>query len=65
MNETKLTYAQIELLQYILNKHMFDTCTMHSKEHTALKYKLITMRAEIEYPHCSINLTPEEIIKTL
>lgn len=61
----ELTYAEIEKLQYILNKYMFDTCTVHSKENISLKNKLITMRAELEYPHCNIDLTPEEIIKTL
>jgi hypothetical protein len=65
MNESKLTHAQIELLQYILNKHMFDTCTMHSKEHTALKYKLITMRAELEYPHSDLHLSPEDVVNTI
>jgi hypothetical protein len=49
MNETKLTHAQIETLQYILNQYMFNNCTMHSIEHTALKNKLILMRAELEY----------------
>jgi hypothetical protein len=55
MNESKLTYAQIELLQYILKEHMFNTCNMHSKEYISLKYKLITMRAELEYPKCSVS----------
>jgi hypothetical protein len=55
MNESKLTYAQIELLQYILNEHMFNTCNMDSKEYISLKYKLITMRAELEYTKCSIS----------
>lgn len=49
MNESKLTYAQIETLQYILNQYMFDNCKTSSKEHTSLMYKLITMRAELEY----------------
>jgi hypothetical protein len=55
MNESKLTYAQIELLQYILQEHMFNTSTLHSKEYISLKYKLITMRAELEYPKCSVS----------
>ena len=49
MNETKLTHAQIETLQYILNQYMFNNSTMHSKEHTTLRDKLILMRAELEY----------------
>lgn len=60
MNETKLTHAQIETLQYILKQHMFNTCTLSSKEYTSLMYKLITMRAELEY--FSINAEGEEII---
>ena len=60
MNETKLTHAQIETLQYILKQHMFNTCNMDSKEYTSLMYKLITMRAELEY--FSINTEGEEII---
>ncbi len=62
MNESKLTYAQIELLQYILKEHMFNTCNMHSKEYISLKHKLITMRAELEYSKCSV---PKEVIFAL
>jgi hypothetical protein len=62
MNESKLTYAQIELLQYILAEHMFNTCNMDSKEYISLKYKLITMRAELEYPKCSVS---KELINTI
>ena len=63
MNESKLTYAQIETLQYILKQHMFNTCTMHSKEYTSLMDKLITMRAELEY--FSYNPTKEQFLNTL
>jgi hypothetical protein len=62
MNETKLTHAQIELLQYILKEHMFNT-SLCFKEYTSLMQKLITMRAELEY--FSITLEDQEIIDTL
>jgi hypothetical protein len=61
----QLTYAEIELLQYILNKHMFDSCRVHSKENISLQSKLITMRAELEYPHNNIKLSSEEIVNSL
>jgi hypothetical protein len=54
MNESKLTYAQIELLQYLLQEHMLNT-SLCFKEYTSLKHKLITMRAELEYPKCSVS----------
>ena len=63
MNESKLTYAQIEKLQYILDKHMFNTCTTHNEENIALKNKLIAMRARLEY--FSINIKDEEVINTI
>jgi len=61
----KLTYEDIEKLQFILGKYMFDTCTTYSKENISLKYKLIAMRAELEYPHSDIKLSPEEINNSL
>jgi hypothetical protein len=54
MNESKLTHAQIELLQYILKEHMFNT-SLCFKEYTSLMHKLIIMRAELEYPKCSVS----------
>ena len=54
---TTLTHAQIEKLQYILDKHMFNTCTTHSEENIALKNKLIVMRAELEYSNTYYTLS--------
>jgi hypothetical protein len=54
MNETKLTHAQIELLQYLLQEHMLNT-SLCFKEYTSLMQKLITMRAELEYSKCSVS----------
>jgi hypothetical protein len=59
-----LTYAEIELLQYTLLCHMKDSGN-ESSSLKSLHNKLVTMRAELEYPHSDIDLSPEEICNSL
>lgn len=61
MNETKLTYAELEVLHYALR--MFIQDANNKDSFNPLHNKLITMRAELEY--FSINTEDEEIINTL
>jgi len=60
----QLTYAEIELLQYTLFCHMRDSGN-ESSSLKSLYNKLIAMRAELEYPHSDIKLSPEEINNSL
>jgi hypothetical protein len=51
MKKTKLTYADIEALEFIVRMFQKD-CTLTQKDSMrfeALRIKLIVMRAEIEY----------------
>jgi hypothetical protein len=61
MKETKLTYAELEVLHYALR--MFIEDSNNKDSFNSLHNKLITMRAELEY--FSINPEDEEIINTL
>jgi hypothetical protein len=59
----QLTYKELELLHYAFRMFMEDS---NNKEALyPLHNKLIAMRAELEYPHNSIDLTPEEIVNSL
>lgn len=60
----QLTYSEIELLQYTLLCHMRDSGN-ESSNLKSLYNKLITMRAELEYPHNNIELSSEEINNSL
>ena len=59
-----LTYAEIELLQYTLLCYMRDSGN-ESSNLKSLYNKLVTMRAELEYPHNKIYLTCEDIMNTI
>jgi hypothetical protein len=60
----QLTYAEIKILQYILNTHI-SSLDVKYDDLLSLKNKLITMRAELEYPHSDIDLSLEEINNSL
>jgi len=60
----QLTYTEIEILQYILNTHI-SSLDVKYDDLLSLKNKLITMRAELEYPHSDIHLSLEEINNSL
>ena len=51
MKKTKLTYADIEMLEFVLRIFMQDhkMTKLHALQFEALRIKLIIMRAEIEY----------------
>ena len=55
---TQLTYAELEVLHYALRMLVEESNNKDS--FNSLHNKLITMRAELEYPHNNIS-TPEEI----
>jgi hypothetical protein len=61
MKETKLTYAELEVLHYALR--MFIQDANNKDSFNPLHNKLIKMRAELE--KLSVNLKDEEIINTL
>lgn len=48
MKEAKLTYKEIEELQYVLDQYMRTLPKPH-ENWERLKYKLIGMRAQLEY----------------
>lgn len=52
MNKIELSYAEIEKLQHVIRNYMQDVSTLHPQEKDqleALAYKLIAMRAQLEY----------------
>ena len=59
MKETKLTYAELEVLHYALR--MFIEDSNNKDSFNSLHNKLITMRAELEY----FSINPKEVINTL
>ena len=59
MKETKLTYAELEVLHYALR--MFIQDSNNKDSFNSLHNKLITMRAELEY----FSVNPKEVINTL
>jgi hypothetical protein len=60
---TQLTYKELEVLHYGLLMIIEDS---NDKDvYNSLHNKLIAMRAELEYPHNSIDLSPEEVINTI
>jgi hypothetical protein len=60
----QLTYSEIELLQYTLLCHMRDSGN-ESSSFKSLYNKLVTMRAELEYPHNNIDLSSEDVMNTI
>jgi len=60
----QLTYAEIEILQYILNTHI-SSLDVKYDDLLSLKNKLIAMRAQLEYPRSNIKLSLEEINNSL
>lgn len=59
MKETKLTYAELEVLHYALR--MFIEDSNNKDSFNSLHNKLITMRAELEY----FSVNRKEVINTL
>ena len=52
MNKIELSYAEIEKLQHVIRNYMQDVSTLTPQEKDqleALAYKLIAMRAQLEY----------------
>ncbi len=51
MKKTQLTYADIEMLEFVLRMFIQDykMTKLHASQFEALRIKLIVMRAEIEY----------------
>jgi len=58
-----LTYAEIEVLQYALRMYMNESS--NSDLLIPLRNKLIAMRAQLESPHNSIDLSPKEVMNTI
>jgi hypothetical protein len=60
----QLTYAEIELLQYTLNKYMLDDNDQRDYL-KSLQTKLIVMRSQLERTKYYKDLTPQEIIDSI
>ena len=60
----QLTYAELELLQYTLLCHMRDSGN-ESSNLKSLYNKLVAMRAELEYPHIDLHVSPEDVMNTI
>ena len=56
---TTLTQQEIEQLQYTLSVYMFESGD-RSKEWISLEDKLITIRAELEYPYNDIDISLDD-----
>lgn len=61
----QLTYAEIELLQYILKMHITTSDNIHKEYLDSLYNKLIAMRAQVERSRNNIELSSEEINNSL
>jgi hypothetical protein len=59
-----LTYAEIELLQYTLNKYMLDGNDQRDYL-KSLQTKLIVIRSQLERTKYYKDLTPQEIVNSL
>ena len=55
----QLTYAEIELLQYTLNKYMLDNNDQRDYL-KSLQTKLIVMRSQLEHPHSDIDISLDD-----
>jgi hypothetical protein len=60
---TQLTYKELEVLHYGLRMLIEDS--NNKDAYNSLHNKLITMRAELEYPHSDLHLSPEDIVNTI
>lgn len=59
----QLTYAEIELLQYTLNKYMLDD---NQRDYLkSLQTKLIVMRSQLECNKYYKDLTPQQIVDSI
>ncbi len=56
---TTLTQQEIEQLQYTLSVYMFESGD-RSEEWISLENKLITIRAELEYPYSDIDISLDD-----